>query len=179
MAVRMRLRREGKKKQPFYRIVVTPATKPRDGGFIEDLGYYQPLWEPSSIRLDHDRALYWLRNGAQPSSQVKQLLRVEGVWEQFKPGDPGKDRSAQHAARAAQAAERERAARAEQEQAATERAEAEAAATQGADSPAAGADEETVEQAVEEVTQPDPEPTEDAGALPESDDESSEGQDRS
>lgn len=169
MAVKMRLRREGKKKQPFYRIVVTPSRKPRDGGFIEDLGYYQPLWEPSSIKIDRERALYWLREGVQPSDQVKQILRVEGIWEEFKPGDPGRDRSEQHAARAAQAAERERAARAEQEQAATERAEAEAAA-QAEGEP----DRAAVEQAREEVTQPDPGPTEATGALPE--DDSSEGE---
>lgn len=87
MAVRMRLRREGKKKQPYYRIVVADVRSPRDGRFIEDLGYYQPLGEPSTIGLDHERALHWLRNGAQPSSQVTNLLRIEGVWEQFRPGE--------------------------------------------------------------------------------------------
>lgn len=85
MAVKMRLRREGKKKQPHYRIVVTDARSPRDGRFLEDLGYYHPLSEPSSIKLDHDRALQWLRHGAQPTEAVQNLLRIEGVWEAWRP----------------------------------------------------------------------------------------------
>lgn len=87
MAVRMRLRREGKKKEPNYRIVVTDSRSPRDGRFLEDLGFYQPLAEPSGIKLNHDRALEWLRHGAQPSDAVKNLLRIEGVWESFRPGE--------------------------------------------------------------------------------------------
>lgn len=87
MAVRMRLRREGKKKEPNYRIVVTDSRSPRDGRFLEDLGFYQPLSEPSAIKLNHDRALEWLRHGAQPSEAVKNLLRIEGVWESFRPGE--------------------------------------------------------------------------------------------
>ena len=94
MAVRMRLRREGKKKQPFYRVVVADARSPRDGLYIEDIGYYQPLNDPSTIEINSERALYWLGNGVQPSDQVKQLLRVTGIWEEFKPGDPGRDRTA-------------------------------------------------------------------------------------
>lgn len=167
MAVKMRLRREGKRKQPFYRIVVTPSRKPRDGGFIEDLGYYQPLWEPSSIKIDRERALYWLREGVQPSDQVKQILRVEGIWEEFKPGDPGRDRSEQHAAEAARAAERQRAAEAEQQQVERKRAEAEAAEAEGEGGQEPAPDEADVAQAVEEVTQPRPGPTEETGALAE------------
>ena len=87
MSVRMRLRREGKKKQPHYRIVVANKTAPRDGRFVEDLGFYQPLANPSAIRLDHERALYWLQQGAQPSDAVRNLLRIEGVWQQFKPDE--------------------------------------------------------------------------------------------
>jgi small subunit ribosomal protein S16 len=90
----MRLRREGKKKQPFYRVVVADARSPRDGRYIEDIGYYQPLNDPSTIEINSERALYWLGNGVQPSDQVKQLLRVTGIWEEFKPGDPGRDRTA-------------------------------------------------------------------------------------
>ena len=92
MAVKMRLRREGKRKQPFYRVVVADVRSPRDGRFIEDLGYYQPLSDPSAISIDRDRALHWLRNGVQPSDAVRNLLRIEGIWEDFKPGDPGRDR---------------------------------------------------------------------------------------
>jgi small subunit ribosomal protein S16 len=87
MAVKMRLRREGKKKQPHYRIIVTDSRSPRDGRFLEDLGYYHPLSEPSSISLDHDRALHWLRHGAQPTEAVQNLLRIEGVWESWRPGE--------------------------------------------------------------------------------------------
>lgn len=132
MAVKMRLRREGKRKQPFYRVVVADVRSPRDGRFIEDLGYYHPLSDPSDIKIDHERALYWLRNGVQPSNAVVKLLRIEGVWEEFRPGDPGKDRSAKHEAEAAarrQAeAERQEAERREAERRDAERSAADAAA---------------------------------------------------
>jgi small subunit ribosomal protein S16 len=98
MAVKMRLRREGKRKQPFYRVVVADGRSPRDGRFIEDIGYYQPLREPSEIAIDRDRALYWLGEGVQPSDAVRQLLRVSGIWEEFKPGDPGRQRASAAAA---------------------------------------------------------------------------------
>jgi small subunit ribosomal protein S16 len=146
MAVKMRLRREGKKKQPFYRVVVADVRSPRDGRFIEDIGYYQPVHQPSTISINHDRALYWLRNGVQPSEAVVKLLRIEGIWEAFKPGDTGKDRSAKHQARAAATAAKEQAradaeerARRERAAAAAEAAEAAAAARAEAD---AGADAE-------------------------------------
>jgi small subunit ribosomal protein S16 len=105
MAVKMRLRREGKKKQPYYRVVVADVRSPRDGRYIEDIGYYQPLHDPSTIAIDRERALYWLRNGVQPTEAVTQLLRIQGIWEEFKPGDAGKNRSAKHAWRAAEAEE--------------------------------------------------------------------------
>ena len=108
MAVRMRLRREGKKKQPFYRVVVADARSPRDGRYIEDIGYYQPLNDPSTIEINSERALYWLGNGVQPSDQVKQLLRVTGIWEEFKPGDPGRDRTAKIEERRKAAEERDK-----------------------------------------------------------------------
>lgn len=81
--VRIRLRRMGKKKQPSYRIVVTDSRKPRDGAYIESLGYYNPLAEPSTIEIDPERALYWLGQGAQPSRQVQNLMKIKGVWDQF------------------------------------------------------------------------------------------------
>ena len=95
MAVKLRLRREGTKKRPHYRIVAADTRSPRDGRFIEILGEYHPLDEPSTITVNEERALYWLRTGAQPTEAVKKLLRITGVWEQFKPGDaPARDRSA-------------------------------------------------------------------------------------
>jgi small subunit ribosomal protein S16 len=162
MAVKMRLRREGKKKQPFYRVVVADVRSPRDGRFIEDIGYYQPLHDPSTIEIDRDRALYWLRNGVQPSDAVVNLLRIQGIWEEFKPGDPGKDRSAKHAAREADRKAKDAERQAAEERAAAERAKAEASAA---------AEAEAEAQAHEENTQPDPGPTEDTGAVDEATDE--------
>jgi small subunit ribosomal protein S16 len=89
MAVKMRLRREGKKKQPFYRVVVADVRSPRDGRYIEDIGYYQPLHDPSTIAINRDRALYWLRNGVQPTDAVAKLLQIEGIWQEFKPTEDG------------------------------------------------------------------------------------------
>ena len=103
MAVKMRLRREGKRKQPFYRVVVADARSPRDGRFIEDIGYYHPLREPSEIKIKRERALYWLSEGVQPSDAVRQLLRVTGIWEEFRPDDVGRQRPSQQAAAAAAA----------------------------------------------------------------------------
>jgi len=77
------LRRMGKKKQPFYRVVVADSRMPRDGRYIESLGYYNPLTDPSTIEIDPERALYWLGQGAQPSQQVQNLMRIKGIWDQF------------------------------------------------------------------------------------------------
>jgi small subunit ribosomal protein S16 len=174
MAVKMRLRREGKKKQPFYRVVVADVRSPRDGRFIEDIGYYQPLHEPSTISIDRERALYWLRNGAQPSDPVVRLLRIEGIWEEFRPGDPGKDRSEKHAQRAAAAAKKEEAARKAVEEAAKERAEAQAAAAtqaaaeaEAAEAPAEAAEEPAAEEhAAEEPAAEEPAAEEPAAEEP-------------
>ena len=153
MAVKMRLRREGKKKQPFYRIVVADVRSPRDGRFIEDIGYYHPLADPSVISIDHDRALYWLRQGVQPSDAVRKLLRIEGVWEQFKPGDPGKDRSRKHAQRAARKAEQD-----------AKRTEAEAAAKAAQEAEQAAAEEPAPEEAAPEEAAPEEAPAEASAA---------------
>ena len=81
--VRIRLRRMGKKKQPVYRIVVADKRMPRDGRYIEALGSYNPMTEPSEIAIDSERAMYWLKQGAQPSRQVQNLMKIDGVWDQF------------------------------------------------------------------------------------------------
>lgn len=86
MAVKLRLMRMGKKKQPTYRIVAADSRAPRDGRPIEILGTYQPRLEPSGVRVDGDKALKWLRNGAQPSETVQKLLVATGVWDAFKSG---------------------------------------------------------------------------------------------
>lgn len=94
MAVKLRLRREGTVKRPHYRVVAADSRSPRNGRFIEILGEYHPMENPSGIKIDEERALHWLQHGAQPSSAVEKLLRITGVWEQFKPGDaPKRDRS--------------------------------------------------------------------------------------
>jgi small subunit ribosomal protein S16 len=83
MSTRIRLRRMGSNKRPFFRVVVADQRSPRDGRFIENIGKYHPLSDPSLIEIDRDRALHWLRVGAQPSNQVRVLLQRVGVWDQF------------------------------------------------------------------------------------------------
>ncbi|MFO7265200.1 MAG: 30S ribosomal protein S16 [Limnochordales bacterium] len=87
MAVRIRLTRMGAKKQPFYRLVVADARTPRDGRYIDQLGYYNPLTEPAEIVIDEQKALDWLRKGAQPSDTARDLLRKAGIWQKFKPSE--------------------------------------------------------------------------------------------
>ena len=79
VAVKLRLMRMGKKKQPTYSIVAADARAPRDGRFIEIVGSYDPRAEPSQIRIDNDKALRWLRHGAQPTERVQKLLEVSGT----------------------------------------------------------------------------------------------------
>ena len=83
MAVKIRLTRLGKKKQPTYRVVVMDSRKQRDGKYIEQLGIYDPRQEPSLITIDNERALYWLKTGAQPTERVAKLLQISGAIEQF------------------------------------------------------------------------------------------------
>jgi small subunit ribosomal protein S16 len=79
MAVKIRLKRIGAKKAPFYRVVVADSRFPRDGRFIEEIGTYNPLVEPSEIKIDEEAARKWLNNGAQPTDTVKTLLKKTGV----------------------------------------------------------------------------------------------------
>jgi small subunit ribosomal protein S16 len=83
VAVKIRLMRVGKKKQPTYRVVVADARAPRDGRLIETIGQYAPRREPSLVEIDAESALAWLRKGAQPTEQAQKLLAVSGVWERF------------------------------------------------------------------------------------------------
>ncbi len=87
MSVKLRLVRMGKKKQPTYRVVAADARSPRDGRFIEVLGSYQPRMEPSFIDIDSEKALKWLRQGAQPTERVRKLLEVTGAWGEYKGGE--------------------------------------------------------------------------------------------
>lgn len=84
MAVKIRLQRFGKKKQPVYRVVVMDGRKPRDGRYIEAIGRYEPRQDPSLIKIDNDRALDWLLKGAQPTETAQKLLVVSGAWARFK-----------------------------------------------------------------------------------------------
>ena len=77
--LRMRLRRTGARKQPRYRVVVAEARTPRDGAFVDILGFYDPLTEPATVRIDQDRARDWIQKGAQPSDAVERILRRAGI----------------------------------------------------------------------------------------------------
>ena len=79
MAVKIRLARHGAKKAPYYRIVVADARSPRDGAFIDRVGTYNPRTQPSEINVDTEKAQQWLANGAQPTDQVRKLLKISGV----------------------------------------------------------------------------------------------------
>ncbi len=86
--LRMRLRRTGAKKQPRYRVVIADARAPRDGAFVDSIGYYDPLTEPATIRIDQERARRWLDKGVQPSDTVQRLLRRAGIVEGPEPVYP-------------------------------------------------------------------------------------------
>ena len=79
MAVKIRLKRMGAHKAPFYRIVVADSRSPRDGRFIEEIGYYNPTTEPTTIKIDAEKANQWVKNGAQPSDTVKRLMIKAGI----------------------------------------------------------------------------------------------------
>ncbi len=159
--LRIRLRRVGKKKQPMYRIVVADSHAPRDGAFVENLGYYHPMDNPSTIVLDEERAKHWLDKGAQPSDRVAKILKIQGIAE-LPPKlvarmafIEARDKGAKEAAKA-KAAEEAKAEESKAE-AATEAPKAEAPADEApkaeapADKPAAKDDEPKAEAAKEDA----------------------------
>lgn len=83
MSVKIRLKRTGMKKAPSYRVVVADARSPRDGRIIENIGWYNPRVEPSAINIDEEKALSWLKNGAQPTESVESLLKRSGILARF------------------------------------------------------------------------------------------------
>jgi len=87
VAVKLRLMRMGKKKQPTYRVVAADSRKARNGRIIEAVGFYDPRRDPSVIEIDNEKAVGWLRNGAQPTERVEKLLKITGAWDEFK-GQP-------------------------------------------------------------------------------------------
>ncbi|GGB97969.1 30S ribosomal protein S16 [Cellulomonas carbonis] len=143
MAVKIRLKRLGKIRAPYYRIVVADSRTKRDGRVIEEIGKYHPTEEPSFIEVNRERAQYWLSVGAQPTEQVAAILKVTGDWQTFKglPGAegtlkvkerPGDDSAAAAVAAAADAAEKAKA-KAAEKKAAEPAAEAEAPADAAAE----------------------------------------------
>ncbi len=90
MAVKLRLMRMGKKKQPTYRVVAADGRAPRDGRFIEIVGTYEPRAEPSVVKIDNDKAVSWLQKGAQPTERVEKLLKISGAWDEFQAAKSGK-----------------------------------------------------------------------------------------
>ena len=88
--LKIRMSRGGTKKRPFYKIVVADARSPRDGRFIEIVGTYDPRREPSAIKVDNEKAIAWLKNGAQPSERVEKLLKISGAWDEFEASKPAK-----------------------------------------------------------------------------------------
>ncbi len=83
MSVKIRLRRMGSKKNPFYRIVVADSRSPRDGRLIEQIGLYSPVSEPTTLKIDEEKALEWMTKGAQPSDTVRNLFSKEGIMQKF------------------------------------------------------------------------------------------------
>ncbi len=151
MSVKIRLMRMGKKKQPTYRVVVADSRSPRDGRNIETIGHYRPRQDPPAADIDGEKALAWLRKGAQPSEQVQKLLTVSGVWAQFESEKGGRvnTKLARRRLDDPKAAAKKAAKQAETAEAAAPEAEAPAAA---ADEPAAeesAADESAPEGAEE------------------------------
>lgn len=102
MSVRIRLRRMGAKKQPFYRVVVADSRSPRDGRFLDTIGTYNPRSEPVAIQIDREKALRWLEEGAMPTDSARSLLSKTGIWQEFRgmgaiPMGPGPGVSAEPA----------------------------------------------------------------------------------
>lgn len=161
MAVKIRLKRMGSKKNPFYRIVVADSRKPRDGRFIEEIGYYNPLTEPKILRVDADKANAWIKNGAKPTDTVERLFKENAVYEatgnydntDVQKAKRDEEKAAERKARAEREAELDRldeeakekkAKEAEEAKAAAAKAEAEAAEAEEAE---AEGEEEVAEEA--------------------------------
>ena len=83
MAVKIRLKRMGSKRNPFYRVVVADSRSPRDGRIIEEIGTYNPVVEPVQVKIDEEKALQWMQNGAKPSDTVRNLFSKQGLMEKF------------------------------------------------------------------------------------------------
>ncbi len=87
MSVKIRLQRVGTKKKPFYRVVAVDSRKKRDGDVVEFIGRYQPIVDGNQFEVDEEKVLKWLKNGAQPTNSILNLLKKEGIWKKFKSGE--------------------------------------------------------------------------------------------
>jgi small subunit ribosomal protein S16 len=180
MAIALRLSRGGAKKRPYYRIVAADSRKPRDGRYLEQIGIYNPLLakdDPARVKLDEDRARYWLGVGAQPSDRVARFLDAAGIRERAarnnpqkaEPGEKAKERAEERAAKAAEAEEAAKAAaeapveEAPAEEAAVEEVAAEAPAEEAA-AEEAPAEEAAVEEAPAEEAAAEEAPAEETPA---------------
>lgn len=161
MAVKIRLKRMGSKKNPFYRIVVADSRKPRDGRFIEEIGYYNPLTEPKILRVDADKANSWIKNGAKPTDTVERLFKENAVYEatgNFDNTDVQKAKreekmAAERKARAEREAELDRLDEEAKEKKAKEAEEAKAKAAAEAEAAEAEAEEAEEAEGEEEVAE--------------------------
>jgi small subunit ribosomal protein S16 len=172
MAIAIRLSRGGAKKRPYYRIVATDSRSPRDGRYLEQIGTYNPLLakdDPARIKLNEERARYWLGVGAQPSDRVARFLDALGIKERVarnnpQKGEPGEKAKARAEERAAKLAEAEEAAAAPAEEAPAEEAPAEEAAAEEAAAEEAPAEEAAAEEAPAEGAPAEEAPAEEAAA---------------
>jgi small subunit ribosomal protein S16 len=155
MTTRIRLRRMGSNKRPFFRVVVADQRSPRDGRFIENIGKYHPLDDPSVIEIDQTRALHWLRVGAQPSDQVRNLMQKVGIWDEFV-----KERPSAVAAPAKERVEKPKLSKKAKQKAEAAAAEPEVAEPEAAEAEEAvdAAEPEAAESSAEEAVQAAEEP---------------------
>lgn len=165
MAVKIRLKRMGSKKSPFYRIVVAESRKPRDGRFIEEIGYYNPLTEPKILKVDADKANNWIKNGAKPTTTVDRLFKENAVYEatgNYDNTDVQKAKREEEKAQAAKARaerdaeldrleEEEKERKAKEAEGAKAKAEAEAEEAEEAEETEEAAEEAEAEEATEEA----------------------------
>jgi small subunit ribosomal protein S16 len=174
VAVKIRLMRMGKKKQPTYRVVVADERSPRDGRYIEILGQYRPREEPSHFAVNDDKVLNWLRQGAQPSDQVHRLLVGAGIWERYESERKQESRAVRTAAAQAKGAAGREAAKAEAAKATAEaeKAAADADAKAAAEAEAAAPADEPAEEPAAAAEAPEAEAS--ADEAPAASDEGSE-----
>jgi len=164
VAVKLRLMRMGKKKQPTYRVVAADSRKARNGRIIEAVGFYDPRRDPSVIEIDNEKAVGWLRNGAQPTERVEKLLKISGAWDEFK-GQPATPKAEEAPTEEAPTEE------APAEEAPTEEAPVEEAVVEEAPAEEAVVEEAPVEEAVAEEAVAEEAPAEEAETEATKDDE--------